>query len=137
MGMDLSGPAGDFWWDFFSWHKLLRVAQRYGWQPEGTVLAEEELQYMPNGIWSGSYTSNDFQSVTTSDAAQLAAALECALPDIPDGDVLAPHRDKSGNIIIAPNGPEIEDIDWFCGSDSKERIRAFIRYCRGGAFTIG
>jgi hypothetical protein len=36
MGMDLSGPAGDFWWDVFSWHKLLRIAQQYGWQPAGT-----------------------------------------------------------------------------------------------------
>ena len=137
MGMDLSGSAGEFWWDVFSWHKLLRVAQRYGWEPAGTVLAAAELEHMPGGVWSGGYTSNDFQRITAADAGQLAEALERALCHISDADVLASHRTDSGGIVIAPDGPEIEDMDWFCGPESKQRIRTFIRYCRTGAFTIG
>jgi hypothetical protein len=134
--MDLSGPAGDFFWDVFSWHKLLRVAKRYGWRPAGTISGEEEQRAMPGGVWTGGYTSNDFQRVTAADAEQLAAALERALSHIPDVDVLAPHRGAGGGIVIAPNGPVIDDVDWFCGPDSKDNIQQFIRYCRAGAFTI-
>jgi hypothetical protein len=136
MTMDLSGPAGDFSWDVFSWHKLLRMAERYGWQSAGTHLSEDLLQDMPDGVWHGGYTSNDGQSVIASDADQLAGALERALPDIPDADVLAPHRIGQGEIVLAPDGPEIDDVDWFCGVECKNRIREFIRYCRAGEFTI-
>jgi hypothetical protein len=104
MGPDLSGPAGDFWWDCFSWHKLLRVAERYGWQPAGTVLAEDELQFMPGGVWSGRYTTNDFQAVTAADAEQLAAALKRALPDIADADILAQLRTESGALSSPRTG---------------------------------
>lgn len=137
MGMDLSGPAGDFWWDVFSWRKLLRVAEQHGWEPAGTTLGEAELRDMHDGVWSGGYTSNDSQVVGVEDADRLAAALEQALPAIPDADVLAPHRGEDGRIVLAPNGPAIEDMDWFCGPDSKDHIREFIRYCRAGAFSIG
>ncbi len=137
MGMDLSGPTGDFGWDYFSWHKLLRVAERFGWQPAGTVLSPEELGHMPDGQWDGGYTSNDNQIVTAADAERLAAALERALPDIPDADVLAPVRTERGGVVIAPDGPNVDDLDWFCGTESKDYIRAFIGYCRAGAFSIG
>ena len=137
MGMDLSGPAGDFWWDYFSWHKLLRVAERSGWRPVGTLLPSERMEEIPDGRWDGGYTSNDYQIVTAVDAEHLATALERALPDISDADMLAPVRTEEGGIVIAPDGPEIDDLDWFCGPESKEHIRAFIRYCRAGAFSIG
>ena len=137
MGMDLSGPAGGFFWDVFSWPKLLRVARSHGWEPAGTSLGEEELAEIPGGVWSRGYLSNDFQVVAREDAERLAAALERALPDIPDADVLISHWSEEGGIVIAPGEPVIEDREWFCGTETKGRIRAFIQYCRAGAFSIG
>ena len=128
MGFDLSGAGGDFRWTIFDWHKLLRIAKRYGWKPAGTVFAAAE--------WGGGYTSNDSQTVTADDARQLADALERALADIPEEDVLARHRPPEGDMILAPGGPAIDDMDWFWGP-GKDALRQFIRFCRAGAFQIG
>ncbi len=137
MGVDLSGEGGDFGWDTFSWARLLRLAERYGWRPAGTLMPADELQYFTDGRWDGGYLTNDDQVVTAEDAGGLADALDVAVRDIPDDDVLAPYREEGGGIRIAPDPPEIDDRDWFCGSESKEYIRAFIGYCCAGAFRIG
>ena len=134
--MNLNSAVGDFFWDTFSWAKLLRLAERYGWQPAGTTIPDSELKWMPDGRWNGSYSSNDGQTVTTADAQALAAALERALAEIPDEDVLARYRDPSGLISLFPNPPTIDDRDWFCGVDPKSRVRDFIKYCHAGEFHI-
>ncbi|MBL8822428.1 MAG: hypothetical protein JNJ77_07570 [Planctomycetia bacterium] len=134
MGMDLTGPAGYFRWDFFRWHRLLSVAERYGWEPAGTVIAEEEAQ---QSDWNGSYWSNDFQTVTAADAEQLGAALERALSDISDADELAHHRGADGSLRLTRSIIMEDDIKWLSGPDCKNHIREFIQYCRGGGFTIG
>jgi hypothetical protein len=94
------------------------------------MLPAAELQPMPGGVWTGDYASSSGQWVNA------AGALERALFDVPETDVLAPHRTEAGGSVIAPKGPEIDDLDWFCGPDSKDQIRAFLQYCRSGAFTI-
>ena len=136
MGMSLQGVAGDFWWDTFSWVKLLRVAGRYGWRPAGTTLSHSDLADMPGGRWDGNYTTNDGQIVTAEDARALAVALERAVQDVPSRDVIAHHREPSGGIRMAPNPPDIDDLDWFCGPEPKAKIRAFISYCYAGEFHI-
>jgi hypothetical protein len=135
MGMDLMGPAGYFGWNYPSWHKLLGIAERYGGRPAGTVPAAAG-DHVPGGTWDGGYTTNDFQTVTAEDAVQLAAALERALPDIPEEDVPDPHRTALVEIAIAPDEPAA-DLDWFSGPGSREHIRAFIQFCRAGPFSIG
>lgn len=136
MAMHLHSARGEFWWDSFSWVKLLRLAEHYGWRPEGTTISESELRWMPDGRWDGNYTTNDGQTIAAADARRLAEALEQALRDVPSEDVIAQHRDRSGGIQIFPNPPVISDLDWFCGSETKAKIREFISYCYAGEFQI-
>jgi hypothetical protein len=135
MGMDLSGAGGEFFWNFFSWPRLLQIAEEYGWEPAGT-LPPEYMEMPEEGQWSGDYTSNDQQTVTAEDAWQLAEALERALDDIPEEDVLAPYRTETGMIQLTPDTPEIDDLDWFCGPKHKDHIRKFLQFCRAGSFQI-
>jgi len=134
--MHLHSATGDFVWDSFSWIKLLRLAERYGWRPVGTKISSSELKWMPNGEWDGNYTTNDGQSVMQADARALAAALEQAAQDIPSEDVIAKHRAPSGGIRILPDPPKIDDLDWFCGHDSKAKVQEFISFCHAGEFQI-
>jgi hypothetical protein len=136
MAMHLHSARGDFGWDSFSWQKLLRLAERYGWHPAGTTVSQEELKWMPDGKWNGGYTTNDGQIVIAADARNLAEALERAVRDIPTEDVIAQHRAPSGGIQILPNPPAISDLDWFCGNETKAKIREFISYCSAGEFQI-
>lgn len=136
MAIHLHNARGDFHWDSFSWAKLLRLAESYGWRPAGTTLPQSEIRWMPEGRWNGNYATNDRQTVAAADAQALAAALERAVRDIPSEDVIAQHRAPSGGIQILPNPPVISDIDWFCGFEGKARIREFISYCNAGEFQI-
>ena len=62
MGMNLNSAVGDFFWYTFSWAKLLRLAERYGWEPAGTTIPDSELKWMPDGRWNGDTfeITNDF-----------------------------------------------------------------------------
>jgi len=136
MAMHLHSARGDFGWDVFSRQKLLRLAERYGWKPAGTTLSEAELKWMPDGKWDGNYTTNGGQTVAPTDARSLAEALDRAVRDIPSQDVIAQHRAPSGGIQILPNPPAISDLHWFCGDETKAKIREFIAYCYAGEFQI-
>jgi hypothetical protein len=136
MAMHLHNASGDFGWDSISWVKLLRLAERYGWRPAGTTIPDSELKWMPDGKWNGNYTTNDGQTVTAADAHALGAALDRAVQDIPSEDVIAQHRAPSGGIRILPGPPDISDLDWFCGPETKASIRKFISFCYDGEFHI-
>jgi hypothetical protein len=71
MGVDLvgSGNAASFNWH--GWRRLLDVAKEFGWQPEGTQPPSDHV----DGSWEGTYFSNDYQEITTSDAGAMGAAL--------------------------------------------------------------
>ena len=65
------------------WVRIYHLAERYGWDPMGTV--EPEWEGEPDAPpWDGNYSSSDCQRVLAADAANLAAALARALPDLPD-----------------------------------------------------
>jgi hypothetical protein len=114
---------------------LLSLAEFYGWQPAGTTTPE--LQWTPGHIWNGGYFSNDGQTVAAADAHELAAALERALPDIPDEDLLANYRrDPTDDIRLPPIPDGIDERVSFSGVECKSMIRDFIKYCRGGEFQI-
>ena len=139
MGMQLSGRRGGFWWNFFLWEKLLKIAVQYGWEPMGTdppQWDEEETKENTETKWCGSYLSNDFQSVNDKDAENLAMALERSLPDMPDEDMMAPFSDTNGGLLINRIGPSMKDTDFFSGHESKEEVRKFILFCRTGGFSI-
>lgn len=69
MGVSLSG-IGEASFNWNTWHSALNVALKFGWTPVGT---SAPLNF--GREWCGSYTSNDFQTVTDSDARALASAL--------------------------------------------------------------
>jgi hypothetical protein len=73
------------------WRELLAVARRFGWEPLGTKLGEEQLKHRyrdPDGgydpaevrkemeSWNGTYQTGEGQSVSYADALNLAFALE-------------------------------------------------------------
>lgn len=114
MGFDLRGTGGEFRWNIHRWYALLRLAKQYGWKPEGTSHDDPD--------WNGTYTANNYQVVCASDAANLADAIERALPDIP-------------NYPADKQPQDFNDFEWFAGD--KEYLREFIAYCRAGEFALG
>ena len=97
MGYDLrartTNAAGEyelksFRWNMTAWPRLLRLAYEHGgWVPEGTeapILVDEKYEiYVVKEGWDGTYFSNDYQTISETDARNLASALRKVLPDIP------------------------------------------------------
>lgn len=90
MGVDLASPNGSEHLNWYDWETAFNLATKHGWRPAGTVLDEGALyQIRPesegeerarlvaeaNARWSGSYFTNDLQTITEEDARQFAAAL--------------------------------------------------------------
>jgi hypothetical protein len=61
-----------------AWATALAIAEVYGWEPLGTVFDGEE--YGLDG-WSGTYMLNNYQTVTSEDAINLASALSKSVAD--------------------------------------------------------
>src|SRR5690349_7147166 len=61
-----------------AWATTLAIAEVYGWEPLGTVADWEE--YGLDG-WSGTYMLNNYQTVTSEDAINLASALSKSVTD--------------------------------------------------------
>lgn len=80
MGYDLSSKKkskNDYYrFNIWGWGKVLELAEKYGWNPKGTVI-EDNTQT----LWEGYYTSNDGQLVTDEDVLEIKKALELALGD--------------------------------------------------------
>lgn len=109
MGYDLIGGRGArFHWE--DWPKLLRIAEEFGWQPEGTKHPGHLTE------WNGSYLSNDYQEVTQTDAIAMAAALFRASSAVRSGKLTAKQS-------------ELLDIDL-------REIQELAAYADGGRFLI-
>jgi hypothetical protein len=63
----------------WAWATILAIAEVYGWEPLGTVFDCWE-EYGFDG-WSGTYMTNDCQTVTSEDALNLASALSKSAAD--------------------------------------------------------
>lgn len=158
MPMDLIGAGGDFSFTIFGWGAALDLAYRYGgWEPAGTnfnadmVRAECEMHdCSPEEIeaaiaenraaWDGTYFTNDYQVVTAEDAANLAAALERALADVPDHNAMT-HKEKivvcNGETLRGiPADTRVSPVEFWSGHQGKDYLRRFIRFCRAGEFRI-
>jgi hypothetical protein len=125
-----------------SWQLILALAQRYGWQPQGTMPPDQYA--VDAGIWRGEPSSWDGryfpaygQNVAEADAEQLGAALERAMPDIPDHCAVEDKRNGFkfdwGWTARVPPGITITALEAFSGPN-KETLRLFITDCgeRGG-----
>ncbi len=133
MGMDLyNAENGDYFrWNLVWWANMLNLAEQYGWQKSGTVVQQDSS-------WCGTYLTNDGQLVTTADAANLASALERALPDLSD-DVTdltpLPQSPLEAFVRVRQRQSRAKLLRMFGGED-KAYLKEFIVFCRKGGFEI-
>jgi hypothetical protein len=138
-----------------SWTKALELARLYGWQPMGTLPPAIHDFYKLEADWSGTYLTNDGQTVRAEDAYWIAAALERSLDAIPNVN----HKiDWTSRFWLEDDLPEwlspderelieeeledglldilgIHPCEFFAG-DEKRQIIDMIRFCRLGSFEI-
>jgi hypothetical protein len=143
MGYDLtSDTRDDARWGVAEWPALLRLADRFGWEPQGPE-PWPGTALLPG--WE--YLVNDGQHVRATDARNLADALERALADIPDHDALAdikrtlrewPDPDGVGvwRVVAYSADPGSRGTLARFSGPRKDDVRAFIAFCRLGGFTI-
>jgi hypothetical protein len=138
-----------------SWTKALELARLYGWKPIGTLRPAICDFYKLEADWSGTYLTNDGQTVKAEDAYALAAALERSLKDIP---TVNKKLDWSSKFWLEDDLPEwlspdekaiiveeLEDglldilgthpLEFFAG-DERVQLAEVIRFCRLGSFEI-
>jgi hypothetical protein len=136
MGVDLYSESGESsGFGYIGWSMVLVLAERYGWQPQGT----ESPEGMDNHEeWDGGYGSSDGQRVTAPDAAALAVALEAAVAD-PNLHVTVMQMDaEQRQEVLERVGPELAAS--FLGVQNFEEyrdcLREFAAFCCRGAFRI-
>jgi hypothetical protein len=139
--VDVYGQCGGFPFSERSWQLLLGLASRYGWQPAGTLAPDPDYfdDYLGNPInWPGHYIPAEGQVMTADDAHRLADALERALPDLPDHDVLSGKVMPDGSacdddlaLWSRPARPHVtpSPVEEFSGSN-KALLRDFVIHCR-------
>lgn len=139
------GPGGRFRVSNASWAMVLRLALNHGWRPAGTEEPEGWSGQTHDGrprLWNPrNYWARRGQGVAAEDAAALAAAVDAAMPDIPDHDAMA-H--KIATTIDLPRREPIRFIhpfrrfnpyEYFSGAN-KAKLGRFVEFCRAGGFTI-
>ena len=112
-----------------AWIDLIQLADQYGWQPKKRVPASP-LTDEPFRLPDGTCVFIATQIITAEDAAALADALERALPDISDKEVLPP---LIGEIRCPEFEPEL--LARFSGRKKKD-LCMLIGFCREGSFRI-
>lgn len=138
------------------WETALQLALSYGWRPLGTRSPTTGSLRGWRELWTGTYLTNDAQTVLCEDARSLANALERSLDDLSDENPEMDWNPKSWREEddlpdwFSPEEREIiEDglraharevikmnpVEFFAG-DEKENLKRFIRFCRLGSFII-
>jgi hypothetical protein len=112
--MDLSGSQGTIKISNRLWMQILDLAYNNGWKPLGVIekIYNSNWRIDTSSERTMNYSSNNFQIVTADDSANVAAALERAMP---------------------------AEADYFFedGSTYKEFLQEFIMFCKAGSFHIG
>jgi hypothetical protein len=133
--LSIHASCGEFAVPARAWQLMLILADRYGWETRGTKppdeLAIDAGLWRANSDWDGRYLPAYGQQVTEQDARDLAAALERALPDIPDHEALESKGDDNSNVWgwfeTSPN-IEVNPFEAFSGRN-KELLKNFIEHC--------
>jgi hypothetical protein len=136
MGYDLYSKSGDETrWTQTFWPRLLALAEKNGWQPKGTSAPKDYKE-----TWDGSYWYNSGEIVAEEDAANLATALEKALPTLPEKEITIPKAefatDPSTRLPRIANWDNIPLEHFFSGPFGRKSIEEFIAFCRKGSFEI-
>ena len=120
--------------NFFAWRPLLKLAEAYGWSPNGTVLEGSEH-------WKGTYFSNDGQDVGAEDCENLMKAIEVALLDIPEETItdffkhFGIEDDEYEDYYDALNNKDHNTLMMHFSGD-REFLSDFIKFLRMGSFSI-
>lgn len=148
----------EFDWDMTGWSMVLDLAVLHGWKPAGTRTRKGTCRWDKEGnvVWSGilpgwerrrgRYDSNDAQVVTKEDSRALARALKRSLGCIKAAPG-ARSRLGVADVVVtdspsrrtrkAPEPREETDPHQFFASPHDLRhLKAFIAFCRMGAFQI-
>lgn len=150
MGFDLSGAGGALYLNRSSWSHCLRMADAFGWEPEGTEAPKLTMYDPDRGSvaltgswvkWDGGYFTNNYQGVTDTDAKALAAALDRAITAVETGAELSAEQreaftDESDDLPIPTwvvQAFNIVDPPLF----DTRILRVLADYARQGAFLIG
>lgn len=132
MGYDLRNEKRGFRVNYFNWRPMLQLAHEYGWKAIGTRNRYGQ-QGEPINDWSGTYFSNNGQTVVREDALDLADALEKVLVDIPENDC---YEDKD-----KLRAPETKEglLKYFSQEGFRNFLIDFIKFCREGedGFNLG
>lgn len=121
---DLTNTKSDFFFSVMEWHKILELAQKYGWKPKGTSSNRIMKSFAGNwDNWDGNYFSFDNQLVDEDDAKNLGEALRKALKDIPN---------------VRPNKTleKMSLLELWSGRRFKKHLRNFIKFCEEDIFII-
>jgi hypothetical protein len=150
MSYDLRNSKRWFQLNQTAWPQILELSIYYGWTPEGTKICDEMMEIFGwEKPWDGAYDSSDGQSVTSTDAKNIATALEMALQDIPDIDLGEPvagntfiHNDTFNDkkllkeFIESMVKPKRLDksalLLRFSGEENKQYIKGFVEFCKEG-----
>ena len=121
---DLTNIKSEFYFSVMEWHKILELAQKYGWNPKGTSSNRIMKSFAGNwGNWDGNYFSFDNQLVDEDDARNLGEALKKALSDIP-------------NVRPVKTLDKMSLLEIWSGMKFKRHLRKFIKFCEEGIFII-
>lgn len=117
------------------WMLALNLAERYGWQPAGTRLANDDGEVVDG--WDGLYDTNDGQQVVESDALALGKALRqaTASPRFQE-DLIALYQDLFG---IAPRTGFLKlrrSVSQSELEDQRQAMTELATFCEEGSFTI-
>ena len=130
MGYDLIGSGKTLSMNIRAWPTILRLAIAFGWKPEGCgpsayypELEERTPPRTPEGRLK-TYFTNDGQTVSATDAMNLAQALDRAL--------------QEGAPAMLQDDPELLEVD--DPFSQKGEVCIFVsevaRFCRRGGFAI-
>jgi hypothetical protein len=121
---DFTNIKSEFYFSVMEWHKILELAQKFGWKPKGTSSNRIMKSFAGNwDNWDGNYFSFANQLVDEDDAKNLADALKRAIKDIPN---------------VRPNisTDKMSLLELWSGRKFKKHLRKFITFCEEGIFII-
>ncbi len=130
MAYALRGAAHPYTFRFSDrrWYALLLLARRHGWRPTGTVIYQNHVAQRFKFSFPEAYLERREQIVMARDAANLAQALEQGLDDIPD--FVTPNKYRP----LSELWHDVYGI--LSGTEEKDYLREFIRFCRACEFII-
>ena len=120
-----------------TWRKLLEVAQKFGWTPEGTAVDEDSAKRNPDyiGRFQPTYKVEPWgycKRVTDTDAMALSRALTAAFIAIKAGDI-APLQAQ--NQVLIGDGMTKEEFE-SVNLSSNDSLLDFAEFTSKGGFVF-